>query len=50
MLKAEQMLHAAMTEALMLLSVCGDSWFILGAMMCSCTTGVQPHPARVQSV
>ena len=31
-------------------SVCVDGWFILGCHDCSCTPGVQPHPARVQSV
>ena len=34
----------------LLLSVCVDGWFILGCHDCSCTPGVQPHPARVQSV
>ena len=30
--------------------VCVDGWFILGAMIALMPTGVQPHPARVQSV
>ena len=45
MLTAEPMLQAAMTVAL--LSVCVDSWFILGAIIAHAHAGVQPHPARV---
>ena len=47
MLYAEQMLHAAMTESLSW--VCGDSWFILGAMMALHHRCAAPPP-RVSSV
>ena len=41
--KLEQMLNTVMTEAHSL-SVCGESWFIVGALIVH-DTGVQPHPA-----